>query len=176
MTQASCSGRWCAWKKCVGKGLAVLQPLFLLFLRLFWGWQFFIAGKGKLTNIQRPAEFFAQIHIPWPLFNAYLVGVTELVGGLLLIVGFGARLAALALSIAMSVAMATAHRAELVQIISAPDAFLSASAVTFWVASMAILCFGAGCFSVDACCCRRKCGQEANAGGSCCAPPPPAAQ
>lgn len=174
MTNACCSGKFCAWKKCAGKGLAVLQPLFLLFLRLFWGWQFFIAGKGKLADIQRPAEFFAQIHIPFPVFNAYLVGVTELVGGLLLIVGFGARYAAFALTIAMSVAMATAHRAELVQIISAPDAFLSVAAISFWIATMVILCFGAGCFSVDAFCCRRKCGPEANTGGGCCATPPAA--
>ena len=33
-----------------------LQSPLLLVLRLFIGWQFFLAGKGKLTDLAKPTE------------------------------------------------------------------------------------------------------------------------
>ena len=30
---------------------------FLLIIRLYWGYQFFLAGKGKLENLERTAGF-----------------------------------------------------------------------------------------------------------------------
>src|SRR5580693_932377 len=41
-----------------------LQSPFLLIIRLYWGWHFFLTGKGKLMNLDRTAGFFATLHIP----------------------------------------------------------------------------------------------------------------
>ena len=34
----------------------LLRPLFLLIIRLYWGWQFFLTGKGKLTHLDRTTD------------------------------------------------------------------------------------------------------------------------
>ncbi len=39
-----------------------LQSILLLGISLYWGWQFFVTGKGKLTHIERTASFFSK---PW---------------------------------------------------------------------------------------------------------------
>jgi hypothetical protein len=66
-----------------------LQSPLLLSIRLYWGWQFFLTGKGKLMNLERTSNFFLSLHIPLPHLNAWVVGVTECVGGLLLLTGLG---------------------------------------------------------------------------------------
>ena len=38
-----------------------LQCFLLLAIRLYWGWQFFTAGKGKLMNLDRKAGYFESI-------------------------------------------------------------------------------------------------------------------
>lgn len=40
--------------------LEKLQSPFLLIIRLYWGWQFFLTGKGKLMNLDKTASFFAK--------------------------------------------------------------------------------------------------------------------
>jgi uncharacterized membrane protein YphA (DoxX/SURF4 family) len=47
------------------------SAVFLLALRLYFFWQLFLTGKGKLSNIGRVSEFFASLGIPLPLLNAY---------------------------------------------------------------------------------------------------------
>ena len=37
---------------------AGLQPIFLLVIRLYWGWQFFQTGWGKLMDIPKVTAFF----------------------------------------------------------------------------------------------------------------------
>lgn len=36
----------------------VCLSLFLLFMRVFWDWGLFEAGKGRRTDIQKPIGFF----------------------------------------------------------------------------------------------------------------------
>src|ERR1700761_2682926 len=74
------------------KTVSCLQSPLLLVIRLYWGWQFFETGKGKLMNLDKTAAFFDSIHIPWPHLNAVLAGSTECFGGLLLALGLGARI------------------------------------------------------------------------------------
>lgn len=132
------------------RGAAWLQPLSLLAVRFVWGYQFFLAGRGKLQDLGQAAENFAGFGLPAPYANAVMASVTECVGGLLLILGLGARPAALALAGTMFVALSTAHRDQLKQIFSNTSEFLDALPVPFLVGSLVILAFGAGKLSVDA--------------------------
>jgi putative oxidoreductase len=61
------------------------QDLFLLAIRVYWGWQFFQTGKGKLMNFDRTVEFFTSLNIPLPAVNAAMAGTVECLGGLLTI-------------------------------------------------------------------------------------------
>jgi putative oxidoreductase len=81
--------------------------------RLTLGLIFIGTGWGKLHSLGDVTQFFASLHIPAPGFNARLASVTEFVGGILLLVGLGTRLAALPVATTMAVAILTAKRAEL---------------------------------------------------------------
>jgi putative oxidoreductase len=125
------------------------QPLLLLGVRLYWGWQFFLTGQGKLMNIDRTAEFFAGIGIPLPVLNAYAAGTVECVGGLLLAAGVLSRLTAIPLMTTMLVAYGTAHRDVVETLFSNPDGFVTAAPFLFLLASLIVLIFGPGPLSVD---------------------------
>jgi putative oxidoreductase len=80
-----------------------------LVVRLIIGFAFFLDGKGKLGNLDKVTSFFADdLHIPFPHANAVFVSTVELVGGLLLVIGLGTRIAALLLAATMAVAFVTA--------------------------------------------------------------------
>jgi putative oxidoreductase len=125
------------------------QSVFLLAVRLFWGWQFFLAGKGKLMNPGGTTEFFSGLGIPFPGASALLAGAAECFGGLLLIAGLASRFTALPLLVTMGVAYATAHREELAAIFSDPDQFTGAPPFLFLLAVVMVLLFGPGKLSLD---------------------------
>ena len=129
--------------------LSLASP-FLLAVRLYWGWQFTQTGWGKLTDIGKVIHFFTDLGIAAPVLNAYFVSALEFGGGLLLLLGLGSRLIALPLVIDMVVAYITADREALFSLISDPDKFTAAAPFTFLVASLVVLIFGAGWFSLDA--------------------------
>lgn len=131
------------------RSASYLQSPFLLIVRLYWGWQFFQTGKGKLSDLSQPTEFFASLHIPFPAFNAALVGATECFGGLLLLVGLASRLISIPLTILLCVAYLTADSEALRSIFSDPDKFLSATPFQFLFATLLVLIFGPGAFSID---------------------------
>jgi len=133
-----------------------LESTFLLAVRLYWGWQFMRAGWGKLHDISKVIGFFTDLGIPAPVLNAYFVSALEFGGGLLLLLGLGSRLIALPLVIDMIVAYITADREALSSIISNPDKFTAAAPYTFLVASLLVLIFGPGRFSLDALVTRRR--------------------
>ena len=127
-----------------------LQCLVLLVIRLYWGWQFFIDGKGKLQNLDRVAAYFATLNLPMPRANAIAVASTQCVFGLLLLGGLFTRFAALVLSGVMCVAYLTAEKQALHAIFSDSDKFVSAAPFLFLFASAIVFCFGPGIFSLDA--------------------------
>lgn len=133
---------WC-------KAVSSLQPVFLLAMRLYWGWQFFLTGKGKLMNLQRTTDFFASIHIPLPHVNAIMAGCTECFGGLLLLVGLGSRIITVPLIFTMVIAYLTTEQEALKVIYSDPDKFVSAAPFQFLLTALIVLIFGPGCFSLD---------------------------
>jgi putative oxidoreductase len=126
-----------------------LQSPFLLFVRLYWGWQFFQTGWGKLHNLPHVVEFFTSLGIPAPALNAYFVSSLECFGGILLAIGLGSRLLALMFTVDMVVAYITADRAAFLSIFSKPDDFIAAIPFAFLMASLIILIFGPGKIAVD---------------------------
>jgi putative oxidoreductase len=127
-----------------------LQPVLLLVIRGWWGWSFFLTGKGKLMNLDKTASFFADLNIPLPKLNAILAGSTECVGGLLLLLGLGARLVSVPLIFTMLVAYATADKEALHAIFSDTDKFTGATPFLFLLACVIVFAFGPGKISLDA--------------------------
>lgn len=125
------------------------QAPFLLAVRLYWGWQFWQAGWGKLTNLPKVTEYFASLGIPAPGLNAGFISGLEVVGGILLALGLFSRPLALLLTGDMIVAFVVADRDALQSIFSDPDKLYAATPYTFLFASLIILFFGPGMFSFD---------------------------
>ena len=96
--------------RAITKRLKWLPPLLV---RIILGVVFIQSGWGKLHNISGTAENFAGWHIPFPHFNAVLASSTEFVGGLLILLGLGTRLAAVPLIVVMTVAIITAKVPQL---------------------------------------------------------------
>lgn len=85
-------------------------------MRLVVGFIFFKAGAGKLFGwfggfgIEGVTGFFTKLGIPFPAFNAYFVGYTEFLGGILMILGLLTRLVSIPFCIIMMMAIFTAHK------------------------------------------------------------------
>lgn len=126
------------------------QSPFLLAIRLYWGWQFWQAGWGKVGNIPKVAAYFGTLGIPAPLLNAYFISWLEVIGGILLALGLFSRITAFLLTGDMVVAYFVGDREALGAIFSDPDKFYAATPYTFLFASLIILFFGPGKFSLDA--------------------------
>ena len=126
-----------------------LQSPFLLAIRVYWGWQLMQSGWGKLHNLSGVTEFFMSLGLPAPHFTAIAISNLELFGGALLALGLGSRLIALVLSGNMFMAYVTADREALLSVFSDPGKFYNADPFTFLMASLLVLLFGAGYFSLD---------------------------
>jgi putative oxidoreductase len=83
------------------------------------------------------------------VFNAWFVALLEAGGGILLILGLASRLISIPLVIDMVVAYITADREALKSVFTEPDKFYAAAPYTFLFASLLILIFGPGVFSLD---------------------------
>lgn len=129
-----------------GEGFA---PLLLLFIRAYWGWQYHVAGYGKWQDLSKPTAFFASLHIPAPHLNAIFVAMTEMVGGLLLILGIGTRFLVPIFIGEMLVAFITADRPAFLSIFSDPDKFTGAAPFLFLAAFLVLFAFGPGPLSLD---------------------------
>ena len=139
-------------RRCVGRcsaALPWLQSLFLLAVRLYWGWQFAGTGWGKLHHLAKVTAFFASLGIPFPGLNAPFVAGLEFAGGILLILGLASRPIALLLTGNMLVAYLTADRAALFSVFSDPGKFYGAAPYTFLFACVIVLLFGPGPLSLD---------------------------
>jgi len=90
------------------EALEKLKPLALLLLRLGLGIIFVFHGYPKLfTHTREAMQGFA--HMGFPVYLAYVSGVFEFFGGLLLIVGLFTRIAGLLLAAEMAVALVKVH-------------------------------------------------------------------
>ncbi len=129
--------------------IGVAAPFLLLLLRVVFGYALLRTGWGKLNNLESVTGFFASLGIPAPGLNAVVVASLEFGGGVLLLLGLLTRTTAGVLIPVMLVALATAHRGELVQLVDNPGATVGAAPVPFLVALIALALSGAGPFSLD---------------------------
>ncbi len=89
----------------IGNALGWLPPTVA---RLTVGWVFFQSGWGKLHDLGKVTNYFTELGLPAPAFQATLASTTEFVCGTLLLVGLVTRFAAIPLMIIMTVALRTA--------------------------------------------------------------------
>lgn len=126
-----------------------LQSPFLLFVRVYWGWQLSESGWGKLHNLANVTDFFTSLNLPFPAQTAVAISSLELFGGVFLALGLFSRATALVLTANMFMAYVTADREALLSIFSDPDKFSTAAPFTFLVASVIVLLFGPGKIALD---------------------------
>ena len=126
------------------------QSMFLLAVRLYWGWQLAQNGWGKLHNLANVTNFFASLGLPAPGPTAVFVSSIELVGGILLAAGLFSRIASLGIVVDMLMAYLTADREALLSFFSDPGKFYVADPYTFLFAGLIVLIFGPGKISLDA--------------------------
>ena len=126
------------------EALEKLKPLALLLLRLGIGIIFIHHGYPKLFGSTRATvQMFT--HLGFPAFAAYLVGVVELFGGILLIAGLFTRIAGLLIAGEMAVALWKVHH-----ILSEPLAVQTYEfPLACAVGAFTLACLGAGAISLD---------------------------
>ena len=126
-----------------------LKHLFLLILRLYFGWGFMSAGLGKLLNVETHTGFFQDWGIPLPTLNVYLAGTTETGCGFLLLIGAASRIITIPLIGTMFVAYLTAHTEQLYALWGNTALFFKAPPFPYLFTCLVVLFFGPGLFSVD---------------------------
>jgi putative oxidoreductase len=145
------------WKQLVRSVLmgGTLEPYAILLVRILLGLFFAISGGYKLLVSSRTETMYqtlVEAGVPFPRFTTYFVSSVEVVGGLLLIVGFLTSLASAALLVDMVVATLTATLSTLPKGL-APldwlDNFLYLPEVLYIVLFVWLICSGPGRFSVD---------------------------
>ena len=90
----------------VASRLAWLAPLVA---RVTVGWVFASSGWGKLHNLPKIIDYFTELGVPYPQYQAPFASANELVCGLLVLFGLATRVAAIPLIIVMLVAIRTAQ-------------------------------------------------------------------
>ena len=121
-----------------------------LLIRLYWGWEFFSPAKASSSIWTSRPNISPAWAFPWPHAQAILVGGTECLSGLLLLVGLAARLVSVPLMILLTVVFITADNETLRTIFSDPDKFTAAAPFLFFCAVVIVFVCGPGWFSLDA--------------------------
>lgn len=122
-----------------------LQSLFLLIARLTLAYGFYEPALMKWNDIKSVATWFETLGIPFPTLSAYLASTTELLGVVLIAIGFLTRIMSIPLMIVMTVAIFTVHIGNG---FSAGDNGFEIPFYYFIFLGL-FLSFGAGKFSVD---------------------------
>lgn len=81
----------------------------LLAMRLVLAFGFAGPAMMKWNDIHAVGDWFASMNYPFPYLNAYMAGITEVLGVVLLTLGMGTRLITIPLMVVMLVAIFTVH-------------------------------------------------------------------
>jgi putative oxidoreductase len=130
--------------------VSYLQSPFLLFVRLYWGWQLAQSGWGKLHHLSNVGEYFATLGLPMPAQMAVFIACIEFFGGIFLALGLASRVTGLVLTVNLIMAYVIGDREALLSLFSDPDKFIAAAPFPFLMVSLIVLIFGAGKISADA--------------------------
>lgn len=128
-----------------------LEPVAPLLTRLVLGWAFVRTGWGKLARFDSAVAFFGEVGIPLPTVSAGLVAGLELLGGALLLLGLGTRVAAALLAVTMAVATLTADRAQLFGSLAQRDGYgpIEVVPLLFLLFLLWLVADGGGLIGVD---------------------------
>jgi putative oxidoreductase len=129
--------------------VSYLRSPFLLFVRLYWGWQLAQSGWGKLHHLSNVTEYFTSLGMAMPAQMAIFIACVEFLGGIFLAFGLLSRIAGLVLTINMIMAYVIGDREALLSFFSDPDKFIAAAPFAFLIVSLIVLIFGAGKLSAD---------------------------
>ena len=126
----------------LAKSIAWLGPLLV---RLSFGYFWLETGWAKLHNLDFFSQRFVEWGIPLPTFSATLSGATDLIGGALLMLGLGTRLATIPMIVNMLVALAVV----VLPGISTLDEFVELDEVLYVCVLFWLLVAGPGKASLD---------------------------
>ena len=127
------------------------QGIPVVIARILLALMFVLAGVGKLGGLEGTAGYIASKGLPLPMVLAVATGVLELVAGVLLIIGWQARWAALALAAFTLVASVIFHNfwaMPAAQQMMQQLMFMKNMAVIGGL--LLVFAFGAGALSLDA--------------------------
>jgi putative oxidoreductase len=116
-----------------------------LVIRLVFGYFWLETGIGKVQNLEGFTQRFIGWGIPHPAFNAALSAWTELLGGLLLMLGLFTRLVSIPMIINMIVALALVVSSRLMGL----DDYVEADEVLYITIFFWFLIAGPGKISLD---------------------------
>lgn len=95
--------------KSISNKISNLDFIALLAIRFILAYGFYEPAKNKISDINSIAEWFKSMELPFPLLQAYLATYTEIVGVILLTLGFATRFISIPLIVVMLVAIKTIH-------------------------------------------------------------------
>lgn len=131
------------------------KDLALLLLRIGIGASFIVSGWGKLTGIEGTQQFFGNIGIPLPALMAWVVGIVEFVGSLMMLAGYKVKVPGFLLAFVMLVAIFTVK-------IGGDGGFSGMRLeIMLMLSSLAIAMMGSGSYSLD-----DMLGKSSDSGGS----------
>ncbi|WP_233840867.1 DoxX family protein [Dyella sp. 2HG41-7] len=116
-----------------------------LVVRLAFGYFWFETGIAKVHNLEGFTQRFVGWHIPHPAFSAALSAWTELLGGLLLMLGLFTRLVTIPMIINMIVAVTLVVSSNIMGL----DDFVEADEVVYSLIFFWFLMAGPGKISLD---------------------------
>lgn len=124
----------------------------LLLVRIVLGVVFVFHGWMKINNMEMTTRFFESMGLPMVL--AYAVAIIELVGGILVLIGYKARYAAIFLALVMLGALLTAKsKAVLAGSLNVFELDLALLAL-----AVVVKCLGTGKFAIEkSCSCCKDC-------------------
>src|SRR5713226_9822640 len=126
-----------------------LQSPFVLFVRLYWGWQLAQSGWGKLHHLSNVGEYFGTLGLPMPAQMAVFIACVEFFGGIFLALGLASRITGLVLTVNLTMAYVIGDREALLSFLSDPGKFIAAGPFAFLMVALMVLIFGAGGISAD---------------------------
>ncbi|HEX4053647.1 MAG TPA: DoxX family protein [Tepidisphaeraceae bacterium] len=131
------------------------QSPLLLLIRVYIGYQCALSGYEHLTHFHTTVDAFKGWQVPLPEVSVALSGVTEIVCGALLFIGFASRLICIPLIgnfvvAFFSVNLSNPHYHELLRHFwDNQDVLLKDDSFPFLMTAILILIFGPGFLSVD---------------------------